>query len=194
MEEQLNRGDLYYADLRFLTIGSEQAGIRPVVIIQNNIGNAYSPTVIIAPITSKVVVKAKLPTHVSLEASYKRLPKKSNILTEQIRVIDKSRLKRYIGTLDNAEIKALNKAIVIALGLEKDTNNKIRVNKKSLEKKEKTEFITRNQIASYAVLTREYLKNTGNTEISNKLFAEYMLTLMDIFIPADIEKIAEKYI
>lgn len=194
MEEIINRGDLYFADLQFQTRGSEQSGIRPVVIIQNNIGNAYSPTVIIAPITSKVLVKSKIPTHVILEASYKRLPKKSIILTEQIRVIDKSRLKRYIGTLDNAEIKALNKAIVIALGLEKDTNNKIRVNKKSLEKKEKTEFITRNQIASYAVLTREYLKNTGNTEISNKLFAEYMLTLMDIFIPADIEKIAEKYI
>ena len=119
MERKINRGDLFFADLENQVIGSEQAGIRPVVIIQNNIGNYYSPTVIIAPITSRVVLKAQLPTHVELKEDFERLPKKSMILAEQVRVIDKLRLKRYIGALDNAELKALDKALIIALGLNK---------------------------------------------------------------------------
>ena len=194
MEEIINRGDLYFADLENQVIGSEQAGIRPVVIIQNDIGNFYSPTVIIAPITSKIIVKSKMPTHVILNASSKRLPKKSMILAEQIRVIDKLRLRQYIGALDDAELKALNKALLIALGIEKTKHKKVVINKKSLEKEEKTEFITRKQIASYAIVAREYLKNTGNIEISNKLFGDYMLTLMDIFKPNQIENEAEKYV
>lgn len=194
MEEIINRGDLYFADLENQVIGSEQAGIRPVVIIQNDIGNFYSPTVIIAPITSKIIVKSKLPTHVILNASSKRLPKKSMILAEQIRVIDKIRLRQYIGALDDAELKALNKALLIALGIEKTKNKNVVINKKSLEKEEKTEFITRKQIASYAIVAREYLKNTGNIEISNKLFGDYMLTLMDIFKPEQIVNEAEKYV
>lgn len=156
MEEIINRGDLYFADLENQVIGSEQAGIRPVVIIQNDIGNFYSPTVIIAPITSKIIVKSKLPTHVILSANSKRLPKKSMILAEQIRVIDKIRLRQYIGALDDAELKALNKALLIALGIEKPKNKNVVINKKSLEKEEKTEFITRKQIASYAIVAREY--------------------------------------
>ena len=194
MEEIINRGDLYFADLENQVIGSEQAGLRPVVIIQNDIGNFYSPTVIIAPITSKIIVKSKLPTHVILSANSKRLPKKSMILAEQIRVIDKIRLRQYIGALDDAELKALNKALLIALGIEKPKNKNVVINKKSLEKEEKTEFITRKQIASYAIVAREYLKNTGNIEISNKLFGDYMLTLMDIFKPNQIENEAEKYV
>lgn len=194
MEEIINRGDLYFADLENQVIGSEQAGIRPVVIIQNDIGNFYSPTVIIAPITSKVIVKSKLPTHVILNASSKRLPKKSMILAEQIRVIDKIRLRQYIGALDDAELKALNKALLIALGIEKTKRKNVVINKKSLEKEEKTEFITRKQIASYAIVAREYLKNIGNIEISNKLFGDYMLTLMDIFKQNQIENEAEKYV
>ena len=194
MEEIINRGDLYFADLENQVIGSEQAGIRPVVIIQNDIGNFYSPTVIIAPITSKIIVKSKLPTHVILSANSKRLPKKSMILAEQIRVIDKIRLRQYIGALDDAELKALNKALLIALGIEKPKHKNVNINKKSLEKEEKTEFITRKQIASYAIVAREYLKNTGNIEISNKLFGDYMLTLMDIFKPEQIENEAEKYV
>lgn len=119
MEKTINRGELYYADLEEQVIGSEQAGIRPVVIIQNNIGNYYSPTLIIAPVTSRIVTKSKLPTHVTLKDNLERLPKKSMILTEQVRVIDKLRLKRYIGALDNAELEALDKALIIALGINK---------------------------------------------------------------------------
>ena len=116
------------------------------------------------------------------------------ILAEQIRVIDKIRLRQYIGALDDAELKALNKALLIALGIEKPKNKNVVINKKSLEKEEKTEFITRKQIVSYAIVAREYLKNTGNIEISNKLFGDYMLTLMDIFKPNQIENEAEKYV
>ena len=195
MEEIITRGDLYFADLENQVIGSEQAGTRPVVIIQNNIGNYYSPTVIIAPITSKVKIKAKLPTHIILESDSKRLKKKSMILVEQIRVIDKLRLKNYIGALNNAELKALDKALIIALGIEKSRIDlEIEISKGAIDKEEKTEFITRRQIASYGIVAREYLKNVGNLEISNKLFGDYMLTLMDIFKPEQIENETEKYI
>ena len=129
-----------------------------------------------------------------MSSAGKSLPKKSMVLTEQIRVIDKIRLRQYIGALDDAELKALNKALLIALGIEKSKHKNIVINKKSLEKEEKTEFITRKQIASYAIVAREYLKNTGNIEISNKLFGDYMLTLMDIFKPNQIENEAEKYV
>ena len=192
MEEIITRGDLYFADLENQVIGSEQAGTRPVVIIQNNIGNYYSPTVIIAPITSKVKIKAKLPTHIVLEANAKRLKKKSMILVEQIRVIDKLRLKNYIGALNNAELKSLDKALIIALGIKKSRTD-LEISKKAIDKEEKTEFITRRQIASYGIVAREYLKNVGNLEISNKLFGDYMLTLMELFSPIDIEIEADKY-
>jgi mRNA interferase MazF len=194
MEKIINRGDLYYANLNDQVIGSEQAGIRPVVILQNNIGNYYSSTIIIAPITSRIIVKSKLPTHVTLKPTKNRLPKKSIILTEQVRVIDKTRLKYYIGTLDIAELKAVDKALIIALGIGKIRNNEIKINEKALEKEEKTEFITRKQIASYGIIAKEYLKNTGNLEINNKLFSDYMLTLIDLFNPEEIEKQADKYI
>ena len=128
MEDIITRGDLYFANLDNKVVGSEQAGIRPVVIIQNNIGNLYSPTVIIAPITSKVEIKAKLPTHIIIEAKVKRLKKKSMILVEQIRVIDKMRLMGYIGALDSAELKALDKALIIALGIGKSKTKKKKQN------------------------------------------------------------------
>lgn len=194
MEEIINRGDLYYADLNEQIIGSEQAGIRPVVILQNDIGNYYSPTIIIAPITSKVIFKSKMPTHVALKPVKNGLPKKSIILLEQIRVIDKQRLKYYIGALDIAEIKAVDKALIIALGIEKGRNREVEINQKSLEKEEKTEFLTRKQIASYGIVAKEYLKNVGNLEITNKLFGDYMLTLMDLFKTNEIEMEANKYI
>lgn len=196
MEERINRGDLYYASLEDINaVGSEQTGIRPVVILQNNIGNHYSPTVIIAPVTSKVLFKAKLPTHVLLRKSKKRLAQNSIILIEQIRVIDKTRLKYYIGALDTAEIKAVDKALIIALGIELQRNENAKLlTDVAKSKEEKTEFITRRQIACYGVVAREYLKNTGNLEISDKLFADYVLTLMELFTPEQIEKQAEKYI
>lgn len=96
----IKRGDLFYAALDETYVGSEQTGVRPVVIIQNDIGNEYSPTVIIAPITSKVNSKSIIPTHVFIKGYKNRLKQNSLILTEQVRAIDKSRLKYYIGTLD----------------------------------------------------------------------------------------------
>ena len=97
---EIKRGDLYYAALDETYVGSEQTGVRPVVILQNNIGNEHSPTVIIAPITSKVNSKSIIPTHVYIKGYKDRLKQNSLVLTEQIRAIDKSRLKYYIGALD----------------------------------------------------------------------------------------------
>ena len=109
------RGDLYYADLGH-GIGSEQKGTRPVVIIQNNVGNKYSPTVIIAAITSKANVKAKLPTHYYLDAG-NGLAQPSLVLLEQIRTVDKRRLSGYIGRLDEKHIRGINHALAVSIGL-----------------------------------------------------------------------------
>ena len=109
------RGDLYYADLGH-GIGSEQKGTRPVVIIQNNVGNKYSPTVIIAAITSKANIKAKLPTHYYLDAG-NGLTQPSLVLLEQIRTVDKQRLSSYIGRLDKKHIQGINHALAVSIGL-----------------------------------------------------------------------------
>lgn len=109
------RGDLYYADLGH-GIGSEQKGTRPVVVIQNNVGNKHSPTVIIAAVTSKAGVKAKLPTHYYLDAG-NGLALPSIVLLEQIRTIDKRRLSGYIGRLDEKHIRGINHALAISIGL-----------------------------------------------------------------------------
>ena len=101
----IKRGDMFYADLSPV-VGSEQGGIRPVVIIQNDLGNKYSPTVIAAAITSQTN-KTKLPTHIEIQGNTKGLKNDSVILTEQIRTIDKSRLKEKIGHID--DIKIMNK-------------------------------------------------------------------------------------
>lgn len=192
MEEIINRGDLYYADLSDHVIGSEQAGSRPVVILQNNTGNFYGKTIIVAPITSREIDPSKLlPTHVCLQPSKKKLSKKSVILTEQVRVIDRSRLKYYMGTLDIDEIRAVDKALIIALGIAKIRTEEFKNNEKQNE--EKIEYLTRKQIAAYGIVAKEYLKRAGNLEISNKLFGDYMLTLMDLFKPDEIEQHAEKY-
>ncbi len=109
------RGDMYYADLG-RGIGSEQKGYRPVLIIQNNVGNKHSPTVIIASITSKVGIKAKLPTHyfVNTESG---LEAPSIVLLEQIRTIDKKRLDSYIGHLSDNHIYGIDKALAVSVGL-----------------------------------------------------------------------------
>ncbi len=112
---EVSRGDVFYADLNPV-IGSEQGGVRPVVVIQNDIGNKYSPTVIVAAITSKID-KAKLPTHVEIAAGSSRLEKDSVILLEQIRTLDKKRLQRKVTSLEKETIKKVNKAIEISLGL-----------------------------------------------------------------------------
>lgn len=110
----IKRGDIYYADLSPV-VGSEQSGIRPILIIQNDIGNKYSPTIIGVPITSKV--KISMPTHILIEGNKYGLDKDSIILTEQIRTLDKSRLKERVGRLDKKVLEQVKKAIEISCGL-----------------------------------------------------------------------------
>lgn len=111
----MKRGDIYYADLRPV-IGSEQGGIRPVLIIQNDVGNKHSPTVICAAITSKMN-KAKLPTHIELNASKYDMVKDSVILLEQLRTIDKKRLKDRICHLDQDIMQVVNNGLMVSLEL-----------------------------------------------------------------------------
>lgn len=111
----VKRGDIYYADLSPV-VGSEQGGIRPVLIVQNDVGNRYSPTVIAAAITSQIN-KAKLPTHIEINAQEFGLSKDSVILLEQIRTIDKRRLKEKIGHLDDELMEKVNEALSISFGL-----------------------------------------------------------------------------
>ncbi len=109
------RGEIYYADLGY-GIGSEQRGYRPVIIVQNNIGNRYSPTVIIAPISSKLGVKVKLPTHYFL-SSINGLQMPSVVLMEQLRTLDKGRLEGYVGRLNTKELARFDKALAVSVGL-----------------------------------------------------------------------------
>ena len=111
----IKRGDIYYADLSPV-IGSEQGGLRPVLIIQNDVGNRYSPTVIAAAITSKMS-KAKLPTHIDISAVGAGLSKDSVVLLEQIRTLDKRRLKERLGHLDDQSMAKVNRAISVSFGL-----------------------------------------------------------------------------
>ena len=111
----IKRGDIFYADLRPV-IGSEQGGIRPVVILQNDIGNKHSPTIICAAITSKMH-KAKLPTHVEIDSSRYDIDTESVILLEQLRTLDKKRLKDKVCHLDNNMMKQVNDALKISLEL-----------------------------------------------------------------------------
>lgn len=111
----IKRGDIYYADLSPV-VGSEQGGLRPVLIVQNDVGNRHSPTVIAAAITSRMG-KTKLPTHIDVYADKVGLQKDSVILLEQIRTIDKQRLKEKMGHLDDELMGAVNDAISISFGL-----------------------------------------------------------------------------
>lgn len=111
----VKRGDIFYADLSPV-VGSEQGGVRPVLVIQNDIGNKYSPTVICAAITSQIN-KAKLPTHVEIVATEYDLVKNSVILLEQIRTIDKKRLKEKICNLDKDLMKEVDKGIKVSFAL-----------------------------------------------------------------------------
>ena len=111
----VRRGDIYYADLSPV-VGSEQGGLRPVLIIQNDIGNRYSPTVIAAAITSRMG-KTKLPTHIDIYADRAGLQKDSVILLEQIRTLDKRRLKEKMGHLDEEAMRAVDNAIAVSFGL-----------------------------------------------------------------------------
>lgn len=114
MDTTVRRGDIYYADLSPV-VGSEQGGVRPVLIVQNDTGNRHSPTVI-AAITSQLG-KAKLPTHIALAAQGSGLPRDSVILLEQIRTLDKKRLRERMGRVDSAVMEKVDAAIAVSFGL-----------------------------------------------------------------------------
>ena len=120
----IKRGDIYYADLS-PGVGSEQGGLRPVLIVQNDIGNRYSPTVIAAAITSRMS-KAKLPTHIDIMGSHVGLSKDSVILLEQIRTLDKRRLKEKMGHLDEDTMTSVNNAIEVSFGLSENGRGGVR--------------------------------------------------------------------
>ncbi len=111
----IKRGDIYYADLSPV-VGSEQGGLRPVLIVQNDVGNRYSPTVIAAAITSKMS-KARLPTHIDIYAKEVGLAKDSVILLEQVRTLDKRRLREKMGHLEEGTMQRVNEAISVSFGL-----------------------------------------------------------------------------
>lgn len=113
----IKRGDVFYANLSPV-IGSEQGGSRPVLILQNNIGNKYSPTIIVAAITAQIS-KGKLPTHIELKADKCKLERDSVVLLEQLRTIDKKRLRNKITTLDSTIMKSVDEAVKISVGLVK---------------------------------------------------------------------------
>ena len=112
----VKRGDIFYADLSPV-VGSEQGGVRPVLIIQNDVGNKYSPTVIVAAITYQIN-KAKLPTHIELNANEYGLIKDSVVLMEQVRTIDKKRLKEKIGHINDELLFKIDEALTISFGIE----------------------------------------------------------------------------
>ncbi|MBQ9756384.1 MAG: type II toxin-antitoxin system PemK/MazF family toxin [Clostridia bacterium] len=118
----IKRGELYYADLSPV-VGSEQGGVRPILIVQNDTGNKYSPTIIAAAITSQLG-KARLPTHIELSANEFGLVKNSVILLEQIRTLDKRRLKERIGALSESTMRKVNTALLISLGFSSNVDLK----------------------------------------------------------------------
>ena len=115
----IKNGDLYFADLSPVT-GSEQGGIRPVLVVQNDVGNKFSPTIIVAAITSRRN-KADLPTHVEIEADGNGLSKNSVVLLEQLRTIDKRRLRERIGTIDKTRLPEVDEALSVSLGIENNS-------------------------------------------------------------------------
>lgn len=131
---EIKRGDIYYADLRPVT-GSEQGGVRPVLIIQNDKGNQYSPTVIAAAITGRK--KRWMPTHVRL---YQQagLNRNSCIMLEQVRTIDRTRLVRYIGRLDDRTMQAVDTALAVSLGMERRDHNPARNERERCRRRDKT--------------------------------------------------------
>lgn len=110
----IKRGDIYYADLN-PAVGSEQGGIRPVLVVQNDVGNCYSPTIIIAVLTSKS--KKKLPTHISIHSGEGNITMDSTVLLEQLRTIDKFRLQKYVGSISGETMDRIDRAMLVSLGL-----------------------------------------------------------------------------
>ena len=126
----VKRGDMFWTGLDPV-VGSEQGGKRPVIVIQNDVGNTYSPTVIVAVITSRIN-KAKLPTHVEISSEAYGLYKDSVILLEQIRTLDKRRLGNYIGTADDELLNKVDEAILTSLGVSKNNNKSTYKNEREL--------------------------------------------------------------
>ena len=122
--QPVRRGDIYYADLSPV-VGSEQGGIRPVLIVQNDVGNRYSPTVIAAAITSQKD-KARLPTHIQVNSADSGLARDSVVLLEQIRTLDKQRLKEHMGRLDEYSMNRIDQALQISFGLGNDSPRSLR--------------------------------------------------------------------
>ena len=118
----VKNGDLFFADLSPV-VGSEQGGVRPVLVVQNDVGNKYSPTIIVAAVTSQTS-KAKLPTHVELAATQGGLSKNSVVLLEQLRTIDKQRLKERIGALNEWQIPVVDEALGVSLGIANQPENR----------------------------------------------------------------------
>lgn len=110
----IKRGDIYYADLN-PAVGSKQGGIRPVLVVQNDVGNCYSPTIIIAVLTSKS--KKKLPTHISIHSGEGNIAMDSTVLLEQLRTIDKFRLQKYVGSISGETMDRIDRAMLVSLGL-----------------------------------------------------------------------------
>ena len=115
MNKEIRRGDLYYAELD-PTVGSEQAGTRPVLVVSNDVGNQYSPVIVIVPITSRRMGRKRLPTHVEVKMP-ELLKNESTALTEQIRTIDKLRLKEYIGSLPDCLMREVDQALAVCISL-----------------------------------------------------------------------------
>ena len=122
MERTIRRGDIYYAELNPV-VGSEQGGTRPVLIISNNMGNRHSPTVIIAAITGRTRTKAKLPTHTEVK-NFEGLDRDSIVLLEQIRTVDKKRLKQYMGMMPTEAMARVDKALAISISLRGGCNER----------------------------------------------------------------------
>ncbi len=122
MERTIRRGDIYYAELNPV-VGSEQGGTRPVLIISNNMGNRHSPTVIIAAITGRTQTKAKLPTHTEVK-NFEGLDRDSIVLLEQIRTVDKKRLKQYMGMMPTEAMARVDKALAISISLRGGCNER----------------------------------------------------------------------
>jgi len=114
-EMLIKRGDIFYADLNPV-VGSEQGGVRPVLVVQNNVGNKHSPTIVVVPISS--VRKKDLPVHIQIRCS--GLPKNSTVLAEQIRTIDRCRLRKYVGSLDREFMKEIDRILKISIGVNFD--------------------------------------------------------------------------
>jgi len=166
----VRRGDIYYADLSHATIGSEQGGVRPVLIIQNDKGNLHSPTVIAAAITSQN--KRGLPTHIELTDNSYGLAKNSTIMLEQIRTIDKTRLRAKIGHLDDEIMERVNEAIFISFGIDTDLLNHNKAPSENITATEniKTdEFETSAEVPAQNVKSDRSLKmRKHKSEITNK--------------------------